>query len=66
MFLRDVLNLTIVIVSHDIESLQRTADRVAFIGDGKVLRVASLEEVRLDPHPLIVDYFSKLNPLEEE
>ena len=62
-FLRDVLNLTIVIVSHDVESLQRTTDRVAFIGDGKVLRVAPLEELRLDPHPLIVDYFSKLNPL---
>jgi phospholipid/cholesterol/gamma-HCH transport system ATP-binding protein len=65
-FLRDVLNLTIVIVSHDVESLQRTTDRVAFIGAGEVLRVAPLEELRLDPHPLIVDYFSKLNPLEEE
>ena len=65
-FLRDVLNLTIVIVSHDVDSLQRTTDRVAFIGAGEVLRVAPLAELKLDPHPLIVDYFSKLNPLEKE
>ena len=59
LFLRDALNLTIVIVSHDIDSLKRTCDRVAFLGDGKVLAVAPMPELMQDPHPLIVEYFSQ-------
>jgi phospholipid/cholesterol/gamma-HCH transport system ATP-binding protein len=58
LFLRDVLNLTVVVVSHDIESLKRIADRVAFIGEGKVLAIAPIEELKRNPHPLIVEYFS--------
>jgi len=56
-FLRDTLSLTIVMISHDIDSLKKCTDRVAFIGDGKVLCVAPLEELRKNPHPLIVEYF---------
>ena len=58
LFLRDVLNLTVVIVSHDIESLKRTTDRVAFLGEGKVLDIAPIDKLMRNPHPLIVDYFS--------
>lgn len=58
-FLRHTLNLTVVIVSHDIESLKRCTDRVAFIGEGKVLSVQPIEELMKNPHPLIADYFSK-------
>lgn len=59
-FLRDTLDLTIVVVSHDIESLKRTTDRVAFIGDGKVISVEPIEELMKNKHPLIADYFSKI------
>ena len=58
-FLRDALNLTIVIVSHDIDSLKRTCDRVAFLGEGRVIAVAPMEELMQHPHPLIVEYFSQ-------
>lgn len=58
LFLRDALHLTIVMVSHDMESL-KTTDRIAFIGDGKVLDVAPLKELMKNPHPLIAEYFSK-------
>lgn len=58
-FLRDTLKLTIVMISHDIESLKRTTDRVAFIGDGKVLSVEPINELMKNKNPLIVDYFSK-------
>ena len=57
-FLRNALNLTVVIVSHDIESLRRTTDRVAFIGEGKVISIEPIEELMKNPHPLIADYFS--------
>ena len=59
LFLRDTLKLTIVMVSHDFESLKIT-DRVAYVGEGKILSVAPLTELMKNKHPLIVDYFSTL------
>lgn len=56
--LRDALGLTIVIVSHDLDSLRRVTDRVAFLGEGKVLAVQPLFELQTNSHPLIQDYFS--------
>ncbi|WP_367608412.1 ABC transporter ATP-binding protein [Legionella sp. W05-934-2] len=57
-FLRDALNLTIVMVSHDMESLKRTTDRVAFVGDGQILAIEPFEQLRKNQHPLIQDYFT--------
>ncbi|CDZ77823.1 putative ABC transporter ATP-binding protein [Legionella massiliensis] len=59
-FLRDTLHLTIVMISHDIESLKHATDRVAFVGEGKILAIAPIEELMKNKHPLIADYFSKL------
>ncbi len=58
-FLRDALNLTVVIVSHDIESIKRCTNRVAFIGEGKILAVLPIHELMTHPHPLIAEYFSQ-------
>ncbi|MFA6303798.1 MAG: ATP-binding cassette domain-containing protein [Legionella sp.] len=58
-FLRNALNLTIVMVSHDIESLKRTTDRVAFVGNGRVLSVEPINELMKNKNPLIVEYFSQ-------
>ncbi len=59
-FLRDALNLTIVMVSHDIESLKRTTDRVAFVGDGRILSVEPIKDLMKNKNEMIVDYFSKV------
>jgi phospholipid/cholesterol/gamma-HCH transport system ATP-binding protein len=59
-FLRDTLQLTVVMVSHDVASLQGIADRIAFVGEGKILCVAPLDELMKNKHPLIVDYFSEI------
>jgi phospholipid/cholesterol/gamma-HCH transport system ATP-binding protein len=59
-FLRKALNLTIVIVSHDIESLKRTTDRVAFVGDGRIISVEPIKALMQNKDPLIADYFSQL------
>lgn len=61
-FLRDALQLTIVMISHDVESLKRCTDRIAFIGDGKILSVEPFETLRKNPHPLIADYFHHYLP----
>ena len=59
MFLRDTLHLTIIMISHDIASMKRSTDRVAFVGDGKILACGPLQQVMKNSHPMIQDYFSK-------
>jgi phospholipid/cholesterol/gamma-HCH transport system ATP-binding protein len=55
--LRDMLGLTILVVTHDPESLKVT-DRVAFLGDGKLIDFAPLEELKKNPHPSVQAYFT--------
>lgn len=57
LFLRDSLNLTIVMISHDIESLLRITDRVAFVGEGKVLGIEPIQKLMKNKNPLIAEYF---------
>lgn len=59
-FLRDSLNLTVVMISHDIESLKRATDKVAFIGEGKILSVEPIVDLMKNKNPLIQEYFSNL------
>ncbi|MGL6028332.1 MAG: ABC transporter ATP-binding protein [Legionella sp.] len=56
-FLRNELNLTVVMISHDIESLKGTTDRVAFVGEGKILSVEPIVQLMKNKQPLIADYF---------
>jgi len=59
LFLRDALDLTVVIVSHDLESIKRCTDRVAFIGEGKILALEPIKDLMKNKQPLIAEYFSK-------
>lgn len=55
--LQSTMGLTIVIVSHDIESLKRVSNRVAFLGEGKVISVEPIAELMKNPNPLIQNFF---------
>jgi phospholipid/cholesterol/gamma-HCH transport system ATP-binding protein len=55
--LKEWLRLTIVVITHDLDSLWRIADRVAILGDGKVLGIGAMEELSRSPDPLIHEYF---------
>ena len=56
--LSQALGLTIFLVTHDLDTLAATCDRVAVLSDGKVLAIGPLDEVRKNPNPWIQDYFS--------
>ncbi|MEZ5937826.1 MAG: ATP-binding cassette domain-containing protein [Hyphomonadaceae bacterium] len=56
--LADVMGLTVFLVTHDLDTLMATCDRVAVLNDGKVLAIGPLSEVRKNPHPWIQEYFS--------
>jgi phospholipid/cholesterol/gamma-HCH transport system ATP-binding protein len=55
--LKESLGLTIVMVTHDLDSLWRTTDRVAFLGERRVIAHLPMAELVRDRHPLIRDYF---------
>ena len=44
--LRDALGMTVVIVTHELESAFKIADRIAVLDHGEILIVGSVEEVR--------------------
>jgi len=56
--LRSALGLTIVMITHDLDSLWRIADKVAFLGEGKVLAIQHMKELTKNTHPLIQEFFS--------
>lgn len=56
--LRDALGLTVVMITHDLDSLHRLADKVAFLGHGKVLALQSMDDIVKNPEPLIQEFFS--------
>jgi phospholipid/cholesterol/gamma-HCH transport system ATP-binding protein len=56
LYLRDTLRLTIVMVTHDLDTLARTCDRVAVLVDRRVI-VDTLEGIVAHEHPWIRHYF---------
>jgi phospholipid/cholesterol/gamma-HCH transport system ATP-binding protein len=54
--LQKSLNLMVVMVTHDLDSLYAITDRIAVLIDKKIT-IGSLEELRQNPHPWIQDYF---------
>ena len=56
--LKDMLGLTVIMVTHDLDSLWTVADRVAVLGGAKLQGVDSMEALSISTEPHIVDYFS--------
>lgn len=55
--LKKLLGLTVVMVTHDLDSLWRIASRVAVLGKGKVLGVGTMQELSQSDDPVIKEYF---------
>lgn len=55
--LNESLKLTIIIVTHDLDLLWRTADRVAVLGEGRVVGLGTMPELSHSAHALVRDYF---------
>ncbi len=55
--LKELLGLTMMIVTHDLDLLWRVADRVAVLGEGHVLGVGTMEQLSGSDHPLVREYF---------
>jgi phospholipid/cholesterol/gamma-HCH transport system ATP-binding protein len=55
--LKQWLGLTLVMVTHDLDLLWQVADRVAVLGEGRVIAVAPMAELEGVAHPAVRAYF---------
>jgi phospholipid/cholesterol/gamma-HCH transport system ATP-binding protein len=55
--LSDSLDLTVFMITHDMDSLYAICDRVAVLADKKIVAVAPVAELERSTHPWIREYF---------
>jgi phospholipid/cholesterol/gamma-HCH transport system ATP-binding protein len=55
--LRQTLGLTVYMVTHDLDSLHSICDRIAAVGEGKVIAVGPMETMLASEHPWLKAYF---------
>ncbi|WP_284180312.1 ATP-binding cassette domain-containing protein [Rhabdaerophilum sp. SD176] len=56
--LQKTLGLTVFMVTHDLDSLAGICDRIAALGDGRVLHTGPLDEMKKQSHPWLQAYFN--------
>lgn len=56
--LRDTLDLTVFMVTHDLDSLHTVCDRIACLGEGKILVEGTLQTIMAFDHPWVQSYFA--------
>jgi len=55
--LHESLGLTVLMITHDLDSLYAITDRVAVVADRKVVACAPVRELEASDHPWVHDYF---------
>ena len=55
--LRERLGLTVLLITHDLDTLYAICDRVAVIADRKVIAIGTIPELLALDHPWIQEYF---------
>ncbi|MDE1173620.1 MAG: ABC transporter ATP-binding protein [Parvibaculaceae bacterium] len=55
--LRDTLGLSIFLVTHDLDTLYATCDRIAVLADQKVILSGTLADMEKSDHPWVREYF---------
>lgn len=56
--LKHMLGLTVIMVTHDLDSLWRIANRVVVLGSGRVVGMGTMSELSHSQDPIIQDYFN--------
>lgn len=56
--LADTMGLTVFLITHDLDSLYATCDRVAVLAEKHVIAVGTIPELLATEHPWIQDYFN--------
>uniref|UniRef100_B8DLS6 ABC transporter related n=1 Tax=Nitratidesulfovibrio vulgaris (strain DSM 19637 / Miyazaki F) TaxID=883 RepID=B8DLS6_NITV9 len=56
--LRDALGLTVVMITHDLDSLYAVCDRVAVLAEKRIYAVGTIQELLRVDHPWLREYFT--------
>lgn len=65
--LRDRLKVTSVVVTHDMRSAYKVADRIGMLYNGAILQVGTPEEIRHSPDPIVQQFIKgeAVGPIQE-
>lgn len=55
--LRNMMNLTVVLVTHDLDTLHACCDRIAVLAEKKVLTTGTMADMMKVDHPWVHEYF---------
>jgi len=55
--LRNILGFTVIMVTHDLDSIWNVVDRFCVLGDHKIIAEGTLNEVMKSNHPIIAKFF---------
>ena len=54
---RDVLGITVLVVSHELESIRATADRAVMLGDGHIVAAGTVDELQRSRDATVFQFF---------
>jgi phospholipid/cholesterol/gamma-HCH transport system ATP-binding protein len=60
LFLREAFQITALVVTHELSSAFRIADRIAMLFNGKLLAVGTKEEIRTNQHPRVQQFLNRV------
>ena len=55
--LQETLGISVFMVTHDLDSLHRTCDRIAVLSEGKIVEVGNMDVMLASQHPWLKEYF---------
>ena len=64
-FMKETFQITALVVTHEMQSAFRIADRIAMLFDGKLLAVGSKDEIRANQNPRVRQFLNRVpaNPM---
>ncbi len=63
--LKERFGMSLVVVTHELESIRRIADRITMLDAGKVIASGTLEQVQAADHPMVSAFFERRQPDEQ-
>lgn len=66
LFLKETFQITALVVTHEMSSAFRIADRIAMLWNGRLLAVGTKEEIKASRHPRVTQFLNRIpeNPVQ--
>jgi len=59
---QDLFNVTMIVVTHELESIKILADRVIMLANGEILETGTVESLTESENPKVYDFFHRNSP----